>query len=158
MDSNAEMSQWPQTFERLCVSAFAHAHVCLYTHIQAISHDACNIFFFNPLVFCSQQPISSKNLIGLNRARRPHNAIFVTFVDPVVPMECLEAATTNWKRVCQKENDKRVEEQLRKVCNSMWNFAAVFLFLLKKRFKWSRKQIALPEQILNITKQNSLQT
>lgn len=74
-----------------------------------------------------QQPISSKNLIGLNRARRPHNAIFITFVDPVVPMECLEAATTNWRRVCQKENDKRVEEQLRKMFESrpIWSRNAV---------------------------------
>lgn len=70
---------------------------------------------FNPPVICSQQLFSSKNLIGLNRARRPHNAIFVTFVDSIVPMECLEAATINWKRVCQKDNDKRAEEQLRKV-------------------------------------------
>lgn len=74
---------------------------------------------FNAFVMCSQQLINSKNLIGLNRARRPHNAIFVTFVDPIVPMVCLEAATINWKRVCLKENDRRAEEQLRKVCEQL---------------------------------------
>ena len=57
----------------------------------------------------------SKNFIGLNRARRPHNAIFVSFNDPTVPTECLEAAKVNWSRYCQKENDRQAEEQLKKV-------------------------------------------
>ena len=59
---------------------------------------------------------NKKNLIGVNRARRPHNAIFVSFSDAIVPSECLEAARNNWRRVCLKEHDKQVEEQLKKVC------------------------------------------
>ncbi|XP_055009385.1 general transcription factor 3C polypeptide 5 isoform X2 [Boleophthalmus pectinirostris] len=52
-----------------------------------------------------------KNFIGLNRARRPHNAIFVTFLDPV-PNECMEMAKVNWQRVCVKESDRRAEQQI----------------------------------------------
>lgn len=63
----------------------------------------------------SQLPISKKNFIGWNRARRPHNAIFVSFSDPTVPTECLEAAKVNWARVCLKECDKQAEEKLKKV-------------------------------------------
>lgn len=58
------------------------------------------------------------NLIGLNRIRRRHNAIFVSFTEPSVPTKCLEGAITNWKEVCQKDHDKQAEEQLRKVCDS----------------------------------------
>uniref|UniRef100_A0A3B3ZRU7 General transcription factor IIIC, polypeptide 5 n=1 Tax=Periophthalmus magnuspinnatus TaxID=409849 RepID=A0A3B3ZRU7_9GOBI len=55
-----------------------------------------------------------KNFIGLNRARRPHNAIFVTFLDSV-PNECLEMAKVNWLRVCMKENDHRAEQQIKEM-------------------------------------------
>ncbi|MEQ2197417.1 hypothetical protein XENOCAPTIV_029122, partial [Xenoophorus captivus] len=54
----------------------------------------------------------NKNLIGLNRARRPHNAIFVTFTDPTVPDECLEAARLNWGRQCLTEQDQQAEEKM----------------------------------------------
>lgn len=95
---------------------------------------AAVLFFYKLSFFLySQHPISSKNLIGLNRARRPHNAIFVSFVDSVVPMECLEAATVNWKRVCQKENDKRVEEQLRKVCAQLQAKHSLICFVTFRR-------------------------
>ncbi|KAK5607720.1 hypothetical protein CRENBAI_013342, partial [Crenichthys baileyi] len=57
----------------------------------------------------------NKNLIGLNRARRPHNAIFVTFTDPTVPDECLEAAQVNWGRQCLKEQDLQAEEKVKKM-------------------------------------------
>eukprot|EP00064_Thunnus_orientalis_P012338 superscaffoldBa00001880_g12373 len=60
----------------------------------------------------TQMPLN-KNFIGLNRARRPHNAIFVSFTEPTVPTECLEAAKVNWIRVCLKERDKQAEEQLK---------------------------------------------
>ncbi|XP_036974237.1 general transcription factor 3C polypeptide 5 [Acanthopagrus latus] len=72
-------------------------------------------------------PINKKNLIGLNRARRPHNAIFVSYSDASVPDECREAARTNWTRVCQKENDKQAEEQLKKMFESrpIWSRNAV---------------------------------
>lgn len=64
----------------------------------------------------SQNPFNNKNFISLTRARRPHNAIFVSFSDPTVPSECLEAAKLNWTRVCLKNSDKEAEEKLRKVC------------------------------------------
>lgn len=69
------------------------------------------------LCLCSQlQGTNKKSFIGLNRARRPHNAIFISFTDPTVPSECIEAAEVNWKRVCLKEHDFKAEEQLKKVC------------------------------------------
>lgn len=75
-----------------------------------------NVFLiFLLLSVYSQQPVNNKNLIGLNRARRPHNAIFVSFIDSSVPTKCLEAAKINWKRVCQKEHDRQAEEHLKKV-------------------------------------------
>ncbi|KAK7896595.1 hypothetical protein WMY93_021920 [Mugilogobius chulae] len=55
-----------------------------------------------------------KNFIGLSRARRPHNAIFVTFVDPV-PDECQEMAKVNWQRVCVKECDVKAEKEIREM-------------------------------------------
>ncbi|KAG8010853.1 General transcription factor 3C polypeptide 5 [Nibea albiflora] len=74
-----------------------------------------------------QLPSNKKNVIGLNRARRPHNAIFVSFSDPTVPTECLEAAKINWIRVCLKEHDKQAEEQLKKMFESrpIWSRNAV---------------------------------
>ncbi|XP_042365290.1 general transcription factor 3C polypeptide 5 [Plectropomus leopardus] len=74
-----------------------------------------------------QVPMDNKNFIGWSRARRPHNAIFVSFADPTVPAECLEAAKTNWVRVCIKESDKQAEEQLKKMFESrpIWSRNAV---------------------------------
>ncbi|XP_049460156.1 general transcription factor 3C polypeptide 5 [Epinephelus fuscoguttatus] len=74
-----------------------------------------------------QEPLSSKNFIGWSRARRPHNAIFVSFTDPTVPTECLEPAKINWERVCVKENEKQAEEQLKKMFESrpIWSRNAV---------------------------------
>lgn len=63
------------------------------------------------------RPTNNKNVIGLNRARRRHNAIFVSFADAAVPSKCLDAALTNWMDVCHKDHDKQAEEQLRKVCD-----------------------------------------
>lgn len=57
-------------------------------------------------------PKVHKNFIGLNRARRPHNAIFVTFNDPV-PNESMEAARLTWQRICVKECDKKAEQEMR---------------------------------------------
>ncbi|GAA6216057.1 general transcription factor 3C polypeptide 5 [Lates japonicus] len=89
-------------------------------------------YFYRPDV--SQQSVTAlqlhlnkKNFIGLNRARRPHNAIFVSFADPTVPAECLEAAKLNWARVCLKEADKEAEEKLKKMFESrpIWSRNAV---------------------------------
>ncbi|CAG5867227.1 unnamed protein product [Menidia menidia] len=70
---------------------------------------------------------TSKNFIGLNRARRPHNAIFVTFNEPSVPTECLQAAKDNWARYCLKERDRDAEEKLKKMFESrpIWSRNAV---------------------------------
>lgn len=59
--------------------------------------------------------ISGENLIGLSRARRPHNAIFVNFEDTEVPEQPLEAAVQTWKKACTNPIDQKVEEELRKV-------------------------------------------
>lgn len=67
------------------------------------------------LVSGYSQTYANKNSIGLNRARRPHNAIFVSFNDAVVPTECLEGARQNWARCCLKDNDRLAEEQIKKV-------------------------------------------
>ncbi|NWI70125.1 TF3C5 factor, partial [Todus mexicanus] len=59
--------------------------------------------------------VSGENLIGLSRARRPHNAIFVNFDDEEIPTKPLDAAVQTWKKVCTNPVDKKVEEELRKV-------------------------------------------
>lgn len=63
----------------------------------------------------SNPPTSGENLIGLSRARRPHNAIFVNFEGDEVPVQPLEAAVQTWRRVCTNPMDQKVEEELRKV-------------------------------------------
>jgi hypothetical protein len=63
----------------------------------------------------SNPTISGENLIGLSRARRPHNAIFVNFEDAEVPVQPLEAAVHTWKKACTNPIDQKVEEELRKV-------------------------------------------
>jgi hypothetical protein len=60
--------------------------------------------------------MTKENFIGLNRVRRHHNAIFVSFADATVPSECMEAARLNWQRVCIKQSDVTTEQTLRKVC------------------------------------------
>eukprot|EP00066_Takifugu_rubripes_P028736 XP_011618002.1 PREDICTED: general transcription factor 3C polypeptide 5 [Takifugu rubripes] len=88
-------------------------------------------YFYRPDIH--QKPITGKrssnniNLIGLNRTRRRHNAIFVSFTEPSVPTKCLEGAITNWEQVCQKDHDKQAEEQLRKMFESrpIWSRNAV---------------------------------
>lgn len=84
-------------------------------------------YFYRPDVHLNQMLGDSKNFIGLNRAGRPHNAIFVSFTDPIVPAECLEAAKVTWKRICMNECDKRGEEQLKKMFESrpIWSRNAV---------------------------------
>ncbi|KAK1155886.1 general transcription factor 3C polypeptide 5-like isoform X1 [Acipenser oxyrinchus oxyrinchus] len=71
--------------------------------------------------------LSSENLIGLSRARRPHNAIFVNFEDKAVPTEAMEAAVLNWKRVCSHPNEQQSEEELRQLFQSrpVWSRNAV---------------------------------
>ncbi|XP_005213472.2 general transcription factor 3C polypeptide 5 isoform X1 [Bos taurus] len=59
--------------------------------------------------------LSGENLIGLSRARRPHNAIFVNFEGDEVPERPMEAAVQTWKKVCTNPVDHKVEEELRKL-------------------------------------------
>ncbi|XP_060917515.1 general transcription factor 3C polypeptide 5 [Labrus mixtus] len=84
-------------------------------------------YYYRPDIFQNTMPVSKSNFIGLNRNRRPHNAIFVSFSDPSVPTESLEAARSNWARVCVKENDKQAEEQMKKMFESrpIWSRNAV---------------------------------
>ncbi|XP_008286561.1 general transcription factor 3C polypeptide 5 [Stegastes partitus] len=84
-------------------------------------------YFYRPDVHQNQMPMTKKNFIGLNRARRPHNAIFVSFNEPSVPSECMEAARLNWTRVCVKDKDKQAEEQMKTMFESrpIWSRNAV---------------------------------
>ncbi|XP_071774874.1 general transcription factor 3C polypeptide 5 [Centroberyx gerrardi] len=84
-------------------------------------------YFYRPDIHHNQVPITKENFIGLNRARRPHNTIFISFLDPTVPSECLEAAKVNWERVCLKECDRQAEEHLRNMFESrpIWSRNAV---------------------------------
>ncbi|XP_034048551.1 general transcription factor 3C polypeptide 5 [Thalassophryne amazonica] len=75
-------------------------------------------YFYRPDTSHGQASILKKNVIGLNRARRPHNAIFVSFTDATVPSECLGAARANWERISVNDFDKRNEEHVRKMFES----------------------------------------
>ncbi|XP_021546901.1 general transcription factor 3C polypeptide 5 isoform X2 [Neomonachus schauinslandi] len=72
-------------------------------------------------------PVSGENLIGLSRARRPHNAIFVNFEDDEVPTQPLEAAVQTWRRISTNPLDRKVEEELRKLfeIRPIWSRNAV---------------------------------
>lgn len=72
-------------------------------------------------------PLSGENLIGLSRARRPHNAIFVNFEDEEVPMQPLEAAVQTWRKLCSNPVDQKTEAGLRKLFDirPIWSRNAV---------------------------------
>ncbi|KAM6984836.1 general transcription factor 3C polypeptide 5 [Aplochiton taeniatus] len=84
-------------------------------------------YFYRPDIHHNQVPMSKDNFIGLNRARRPHNALFISYDEPTVPSECAEAARANWDRVCQKPCDKEAEEAIGKMFESrpIWSRNAV---------------------------------
>ncbi|XP_057674500.1 general transcription factor 3C polypeptide 5 [Corythoichthys intestinalis] len=71
-------------------------------------------YFYRPDVAQKlQADVQSKtNFIGMSRPRRPHNAIFVSYTDPSVPTEALEAAKTHWARIGVRAHDKQAEERL----------------------------------------------
>ncbi|XP_077140789.1 general transcription factor 3C polypeptide 5 [Ranitomeya variabilis] len=71
--------------------------------------------------------LSSENLIGLSRARRPHNAIFVNFEDGEVPTDPHPAAVKNWKKLCTNSVDKKVEQEMRRLftCRPIWSRNAI---------------------------------
>uniref|UniRef100_A0AAY4C7W1 General transcription factor 3C polypeptide 5 n=1 Tax=Denticeps clupeoides TaxID=299321 RepID=A0AAY4C7W1_9TELE len=71
--------------------------------------------------------VSGENLIGMSRARRPHNAIFVNFDDKEVPSEPLEAAKVNWQRVSNHPAEAKAEEEMHK--------------LFERRPVWSRNAV-----------------
>ncbi|XP_044120530.1 general transcription factor 3C polypeptide 5 isoform X3 [Neovison vison] len=72
-------------------------------------------------------PVSGENLIGLSRARRPHNAIFVNFEEDEVPTQPLEAAVQTWRRISTNPTDRKVEEELRRLfeIRPVWSRNAV---------------------------------
>ncbi|XP_068104926.1 general transcription factor 3C polypeptide 5 [Hyperolius riggenbachi] len=59
--------------------------------------------------------LSSENLIGLSRARRPHNAIFVNFEDGDVPSEPHPAAVKNWRKLCTNPIESGMEQDMKKL-------------------------------------------
>ncbi|KAJ8346735.1 hypothetical protein SKAU_G00281360 [Synaphobranchus kaupii] len=61
------------------------------------------------------QTVSHENLIGLSRARRPHNAIFIAFEEKEVPSKPLEAAVQNWKRLCIHPSDSKMEREMKEI-------------------------------------------
>eukprot|EP00061_Rhincodon_typus_P014926 g42313.t1 len=71
--------------------------------------------------------LSNENLIGLGRARRPHNAIFVNFDDPEVPSQPLEAAVQNWRKFNTQTTDRKAEEELKRLfeIRPIWSRNAV---------------------------------
>ncbi|KAM7092316.1 general transcription factor 3C polypeptide 5 [Molossus nigricans] len=72
-------------------------------------------------------PAPGENLIGLSRARRLHNAIFVNFEGDEVPEQPMEAAVQTWRRICTNPIDRKVEEELRKLFDirPIWSRNAV---------------------------------
>lgn len=91
------------------------SHCLWLSEVTGITINILLIYLFFPDY--RKRSSNNNNLIGLNRTRRRHNAIFVSFTEPSVPTKCLEGAITNWKQVCLKDHDKQAEEQLRKVCD-----------------------------------------
>uniref|UniRef100_UPI00358EBF40 general transcription factor 3C polypeptide 5-like n=1 Tax=Myxine glutinosa TaxID=7769 RepID=UPI00358EBF40 len=73
--------------------------------------------------------VSSGNVIRHGRARRPHNALFVSFEDAEVPGRPLEAAITNWSRVNLHPEESDVELKLRQ--------------LFAERPVWSKKALCV---------------
>ncbi|XP_067825608.1 general transcription factor 3C polypeptide 5 isoform X1 [Heptranchias perlo] len=71
--------------------------------------------------------VSNENLIGLGRARRPHNAIFVNFDDSEVPSQPLEAAVQNWRKFNTQATDRKAEEELKRLfeIRHIWSRNAV---------------------------------
>nr|XP_020026268.1 general transcription factor 3C polypeptide 5 [Castor canadensis]XP_020026270.1 general transcription factor 3C polypeptide 5 [Castor canadensis] len=112
--------------------AFFHQELPLYIPPPIFSRlDTPVDYFYRPETQhregYSNPTISGENLIGLSRARRPHNAIFVNFEDAEVPVQPLEAAVHTWKKACTNPIDKKVEEELRKLFDirPIWSRNAV---------------------------------
>ncbi|KAK6315934.1 hypothetical protein J4Q44_G00134580 [Coregonus suidteri] len=77
-----------------CPSSFLHPSSLAWTVLWTTTTDLKS----NTKGYCPPT-VSRDNVIGLSRARRPHNAIFLNFDDQNVPMAPLEAAKVNWKRM-----------------------------------------------------------
>ncbi|XP_063287390.1 general transcription factor 3C polypeptide 5 [Pelobates fuscus] len=71
--------------------------------------------------------VSSENLIGLSRARRPHNAIFVNFEDNEVPRKPHQAAVKNWEKLRTNAIDIHAEEEMKRLFNirPVWSRSAI---------------------------------
>ncbi|XP_055256230.1 general transcription factor 3C polypeptide 5 isoform X2 [Moschus berezovskii] len=100
--------------------SFFHQHLPLYIPPPIFSRlDTPVDYYYRPETQhregYNNPAISGENLIGLSRARRPHNAIFVNFEGDEVPERPMEAAVQTWKKVCTNPVDHRVEEELRKL-------------------------------------------
>ncbi|XP_053328382.1 general transcription factor 3C polypeptide 5 [Spea bombifrons] len=71
--------------------------------------------------------VSSENLIGLSRARRPHNAIFVNFDDAEVPTSPHAAAEKNWQKLSANPIDVKAEEEMKRLFDvrPIWSRSAI---------------------------------
>ncbi|KAM9324309.1 general transcription factor 3C polypeptide 5 [Gastrophryne carolinensis] len=76
-------------------------------------------YYYRPTVSHREgyQPpsLSSENLIGLSRARRPHNAIFVNFDEAEVPTEAHPDAVKKWQKICTNPMDSQLEEEMKRL-------------------------------------------
>uniref|UniRef100_A0A8C5R391 General transcription factor 3C polypeptide 5 n=1 Tax=Leptobrachium leishanense TaxID=445787 RepID=A0A8C5R391_9ANUR len=71
--------------------------------------------------------VSSENLIGLSRARRPHNAIFVNFEDAELPTKPHQAAEKAWRKLCTNALDSKAEEEMKRLfeIRPIWSRSAI---------------------------------
>nr|XP_019584487.1 PREDICTED: general transcription factor 3C polypeptide 5 isoform X2 [Rhinolophus sinicus] len=93
--------------------AFFHQELPLYIPPPIFSRlDTPVDYFYRPETQhregYNNPPVSGENLIGLSRARRPHNAIFVNFEEDEVPVQPLDAAVQTWRRICTNPLDRKL--------------------------------------------------
>ncbi|XP_045702330.1 general transcription factor 3C polypeptide 5 isoform X1 [Phyllostomus hastatus] len=112
--------------------AFFHQELPLYIPPPIFSRlDTPADYFYRPETHhregYNNPPVTGENLIGLSRARRLHNAVFVNFEDDEVPVQPLEPAVQTWRRLCTNPVDQKVEEELRELfaVRPVWSRNAV---------------------------------
>lgn len=112
--------------------AFFHQELPLYIPPPIFSRlDTPADYFYRPETHhregYNNPPVTGENLIGLSRARRLHNAVFVNFEDDEVPVQPLEPAVQTWRRLCTNPVDQKVEEELRELfaIRPVWSRNAV---------------------------------
>ncbi|XP_053552213.1 general transcription factor 3C polypeptide 5 isoform X2 [Bombina bombina] len=99
---------------------FFHQEIPLYIPPPIFSRlDTSGDYYYRPNVSHREgyhpPQFSSENLIGMSRARRPNNAIFINFEDGEVPTEPNPAAATNWKKQCTNPTDMQAEHEMKRL-------------------------------------------